>query len=56
MTKRLQFRLIAKKIRLLPKVADQIPYYSRQLYIYNFTIEMGTSTNKFQKENVRIYT
>lgn len=45
-----------QKNQVLPKVADQIAYYSRQLYIYNFTIVIGTSTNKFQKENVRIYT
>ncbi|XP_028173200.1 uncharacterized protein LOC114362131 isoform X2 [Ostrinia furnacalis] len=45
-----------QKNQVLPKVADQIAYYSRQLYIYNFTIVIGTSTNKFQKENVRICT
>lgn len=45
-----------QKNQVLSKVADQIDYYSRQLYIYNFTIEIGTSTNKFQKENIRIYT
>lgn len=45
-----------QKNQVLPKVADQIAYYSRQLYIYNFTIVIGASINKFQKENVCIYT
>lgn len=45
-----------QKNQVLSKVADQIAYYSRQLYNYNFTIVIGTSTNKFPKENVRIYT
>lgn len=45
-----------QKNQALPKVADQAAYYSRQLYIYNFTIIIGTSTNKFPKQNVRIYT
>lgn len=45
-----------QKNQVLPKVADQAAYYSRQLYIYNFTIVIGTSTNKFPRENVRIYT
>lgn len=45
-----------QKNQVLPKVADQAAYYSRQLYIYNFTIVLGNSTNKFPKENVHIYT
>ncbi|CAG9792698.1 unnamed protein product [Diatraea saccharalis] len=45
-----------QKNQVLPKVADQAAYYSRQLYIYNFTVVIGTSTNKFPKEKVRIYT
>ncbi|KAL4720419.1 hypothetical protein ACJJTC_002453 [Scirpophaga incertulas] len=44
-----------QKNQVLPNVADQAAYYSRQLYIYIFTIVIGTSTNKFPKENVRIY-
>lgn len=45
-----------QKNQVLSKVSDQIAYYSRQLYIYNFTIVIGASTNQFPKENVRIYT
>lgn len=36
----------------LPKVSDQIAYYSRQLYFYNLTMVEGSSTQPFSKENV----
>lgn len=39
-----------------PKVQDQIAYYSRQLYTYNFTVVKGSSKAKLQKDNVFIYT
>lgn len=45
-----------QKNQVLPKVPDQSAYYSRQIYIYNFTIVVGTSKQQFLKENVHIYT
>lgn len=45
-----------QKNQVLPKVPDQIAYYSRQLYIYNFTIVVGSSTNNISKDNVFCYT
>lgn len=45
-----------QKNQVLPRVPDQAAYYSRQLYIYNFTIVIGNATNTFPKENVRIHT
>ncbi|XP_050310860.1 uncharacterized protein LOC126746594 [Anthonomus grandis grandis] len=39
-----------------PKVQDQIAYYSRQLYTYNFTIVKGSSKTKLQNNNVFLYT
>ncbi|RVE45245.1 hypothetical protein evm_010135 [Chilo suppressalis] len=45
-----------QKNQVLPKIPDQSAYYSRQLYNYNFTIVVGTSTQNFLKENVHIYT
>lgn len=44
-----------QKNQVLPKIPDQIAYYSRQLYMYNFTIVVGSSTNKIAKENVFCY-
>lgn len=38
------------------KVQDQIAYYSRQLYTYNFTVVRGSSETKLNKNNVFIYT
>lgn len=42
----------------LPKLPDQICYYSRQLYCYNLTVVSGISTGKeaLKKENVSVYT
>lgn len=45
-----------QKNQVLPKVPDQSAYYSRQLYIYNFTAVIGSSTSKLTKENVFIFT
>lgn len=39
----------------LPKVPDQSTYYSRQLYIYNYTIVVGHSHAELTKENVFSY-
>lgn len=39
----------------LPKVPDQLAYYSRQLYIYNFTIVEGNSHASLTKDNVFSY-
>lgn len=39
----------------LPKIPDQITYYSRQLYLHNFTIVDGTSKSILTKENVFSY-
>lgn len=40
----------------LPKIPDQICYYKRQLYLYNFTITIGCSKDPLGKENVFSYT
>ncbi|CAH2003047.1 unnamed protein product, partial [Acanthoscelides obtectus] len=39
----------------LPKIPDQSVYYSRQLYLYNFTTVPGDSHCKLSPENVRIF-
>lgn len=40
----------------LPKIPDQSVYYSRQLYLYNFTIVRGSSRHSLSKDNVYSYT
>lgn len=45
-----------QKNQVLPKLPDQSVYYSRQLYIYNFTAVTGSSHSPLTKENVSIYT
>lgn len=40
----------------LPKIPDQSVYYSRQLYLYNFTIVKGSSHDHLSKDNVYSYT
>lgn len=45
-----------QKNQVLPKIPDQKAYYSRQLYIYNFTVVKGLSKDKLSKENVFSYT
>lgn len=45
-----------QKNQPMPKVPDQSAYYSRQLYVYNFTIVIGSSKSKLNSENVFIYT
>lgn len=44
-----------QKNLVLPKIPDQAAYYSRQFYLYNFTICQGTSIDKQTKDNVFIY-
>lgn len=39
----------------LPKVPDQSTYYSRQLYIYNFTVVVGNSHSQLTPNNVFSY-
>lgn len=39
----------------LPKVPDQATYYSRQLYLYNFTVAIGSSHSCLNKNNVMSY-
>lgn len=39
-----------------PKIPDQIAYYSRQIYTFNFTIVQGSSKDKLTKDNVFTYT
>lgn len=40
----------------LPKIPDQATYYSRQLYVYNFTMVQGSPKCKLAKHNVFSYT
>lgn len=44
-----------QKNQVLPKIPDQSVYYSRQLYIHNFTIVTGSSHSSLNKNNVAIY-
>nr|CAI5850481.1 unnamed protein product [Callosobruchus analis] len=41
---------------VLPKIPDQITYYKRQLYLYNFTVVIGSSKVKLTKNNVFMHT
>lgn len=49
------FSFDCQKNQLLPKVADQAAYRSRQLYQNNMGIVEGTSESKLTKENVFLY-
>ena len=42
--------------QVLPKVPDQIAYYSRQLYVYNFAVVENREDGKLTPDNVFIYT
>lgn len=44
-----------QKNQNLPKLPDQTAYYSRQMYIYNFTVVRGHSKGKINPETVRSY-
>ncbi|PSN57266.1 hypothetical protein C0J52_02553 [Blattella germanica] len=46
---------LSKKNLVLPKIPDQAIYYSRQLYMYNFTICLGTSHDHQTKDNTFMY-
>lgn len=50
------FSFDCQKNMPLPKILDQATYYSRQIYIYNFTIIHGTSKTKLTKDNAFSYT
>lgn len=39
----------------IPKLPDQICYYSRQLYLYNFTMVEGSSNQPMTRDNVFAY-
>lgn len=41
---------------ILPRVPDQAAYYSRQLYLYNFTVCEGHSKAKQTKDTITCYT
>lgn len=49
------FSFDCQKNQPLPKLPDQATYYSRQLYVYNFTVVIGSSKSKLNKENVHCY-
>ncbi|XP_037302209.1 uncharacterized protein LOC119192498 [Manduca sexta] len=40
----------------LPRIPDQSAYYSRQFYLYNFTIVQGSSKDKLNKNTTFAYT
>lgn len=39
----------------MPKIPDQATYYSRQIYLYNFTVVVGSSLSTLKKDNVFAY-
>lgn len=45
-----------QKNLILPKLPDQSSYYLRQLYLYNFTVYEGLSTDSQTKCNTFCYT
>ena len=49
------FTFDCQKNMVLPKVPDQLAYFSRQLYSYNFTIFQGNSKSPQNKQTVFIY-
>lgn len=51
-----KFSFDCQKNMILPKVADQAAYYSRQMYCYNFTICIGGSKSAQTRNSVRVYT
>lgn len=50
------FSFDCQKNQVLPKVPDQESYYSRQVYIYNFSVVMGTSKSKLNPSKVHCFT
>lgn len=49
------FSFDCQKNQVIPKIPDQASYYLRQLYIYNFTICEGSSTDPQSKDKVFSY-
>lgn len=45
-----------QKNQVLPKIPDQITYYSRQLYIYNFAVVLAVEGKKLNNDTVNLYT
>ncbi|KAJ8888223.1 hypothetical protein PR048_007710 [Dryococelus australis] len=52
----IQFSFDRQKNLVNPKVLDQIAYYSRQLYTYNFTIVQGSSKSHLIEDRVALFT
>lgn len=50
------FSFDCEKNLVLPKIPDQIAYYSRQFYLHNFTVCSGSSKSSQNKLNTFIYT
>lgn len=50
------FSFDCQKNQVLPKISDQVAYYSRQLYIYNFGIVKSVPENTLNRNNVTLYT
>ncbi|CAF4944053.1 unnamed protein product [Pieris macdunnoughi] len=44
-----------QKNQVLPKLPDQITYYSRQLYIYNFAVVLAVEGKRLNKDTVTLY-
>lgn len=49
------FSFDCEKILNMFKVSDQVAYYLRNVYSYNFTIVEGSSKSKSLQENVNAY-
>ncbi|CAG5046127.1 unnamed protein product [Parnassius apollo] len=49
------FSFDCQKNNPLPKVPDQSTYYSRQIYLYNFTIVQGSSKDHLNKDTTYAY-
>ncbi|CAG4960948.1 unnamed protein product [Parnassius apollo] len=49
------FSFDCQKNNPLPKVPDQSAYYSRQIYLYNFTIVQGSSKDHLNKDTTYAY-
>lgn len=49
------FSFDCQKNNPMPRVPDQSAYYSRQIYLYNFTIVKGSSKDKLNKDSTFAY-
>ena len=54
-THQITFSFDCQKNLILPKLPDQTAYFSRQFYLYNFTMCQGTSKSPQTKHNTFIY-